>query len=385
MANKNFKNKSVGQFVKFCLSCVAAFIWNYFLMYVLGCLFLAVLAAVCIVAVVLSPVWFPICVLKNPEECAFQLNSCPKKDSGFICTCIWGIGLATVRTIGWLNKPFINVLPMKYRKEFILQGSKPLYDYPVKTQVAYYKSFCDDGKRNLINGALSNEARATIWQDITERDNYVLSGKELTHGQIVDLLKAGSDNTLWLYFKNNTPNKEMLFELVKYAFDGNSAAQEVLVRLVRQQRPSKELLARIHGTGQTRFIERVNEVLDLYADMDAVRFNVSNVAGEMSDEEKAKMVAERWENFCKVKKSISLSAQKEMNHEQFKVFIASGHLLEYYALLHLLLNINDEAYLKEVIATEFKQIKDNRILSALKADYWRYSCYLAVASEQDAA
>ena len=379
----NFKNKSVsvGQYVKYCLGCF----WNYFLVYVLGALILAALAAVCTIAVVLSPIWFPIFAIKDPEQCALELNTSPKRGKGLMYVCIRGIGLATVRVIGWLNKPVIASLPMKYRKEFILQGSKPLYDYPVKTQVAYYKSFCDGGKRNLINGSLSNEARATIWQDITERDNYVLSGKELTHGQIVDLLKAGSDNTLWLYFKNNTPNKDMLFELVRFASDGNSAAQNILVQLVRQQRPSKDLIARIHGTGQTRFIERVNEILDHYADMDAVNFSISEVYGELSDEEKQKIVDERWANFCKVKKSISLSAQKKMNHAQFKAFIASGHLLEYYALLHLLLNINNEEYLKEVISTELEHIQDNRILSALKADYWRYSCYLAVVSEQSAA
>lgn len=341
----------------------------------------------CLVGLIISPLWFPVCCIKAPEATAISINSSFSKHKGEgLLNYFYLTYLLLIRACGWLYAPLIALLPMKYRAEFIRNGKKRVCEYPTKVQVAYYKSHCDGGKQSLLGSAVfSAEARATIWQDITERDNYVLSGKELTHGQIIDLLKAGSDNTLWLYFKNNTPNKEMLFELVKYAFDGNSAAQEVLVKLVRQQRPSKELLARIHGTGQTRFIERVNEVLDLYADMDAVRFNVSNVAGEMSDEEKAKMVAERWENFCKVKKSISLSAQKEMNHEQFKVFIASGHLLEYYALLHLLLNINDEAYLKEVIATEFKQIKDNRILSALKADYWRYSCYLAVASEQDAA
>ena len=380
---KNFKNKSVsvGQFIKYCLGCF----WNYFLVYVLGALILAVLTAVCIIAVVLSPIFFPIFAIKNPEQCALELNASPKRGEGLMYVCIRGIGLATVGIIGWLNKPIIASLPMKYRKEFILQGTKALYNYPVKTQVKYYKTFCNGEKRNLINGNLSNEARAVIWQDVSERDNWVLSGHELSHSQIVDLLKAGACDTLWRYFKKNTPDKEMLSELVRYASDGNAAAQSVLVDLVRQQRPSKELLARIHGTGQTRFIERVNEILDQYADLDAVNFNVSSIIDDISDEEKAKIVAERWQNFCKVKKSISQQAQKKMNHQQFKAFIATGHKLEYYALLHLLLNINEEAYLKEVIVTELEQIKDNRIQSALQADYWRYSCYLAVVSEQDAA
>lgn len=343
--------------------------------------------AVCLLGLLTSPLWFPVCCIKAPESTALSLNCSLSKHKGEgLFNYFYLVLTVLFRICGWLYAPLIKVLPMKYRAEFIRNGKKRVDEYPTKTQVAYYKSHDDGGKQSLLGSAVfSAEARATIWQDATERDNWVRSGHPLTKGQIIDMIKSGASNSLWSYFKNNTPNKEMLFILCDHATQGCGSAQEILVKLVRQQRPSKELLARIHGTCQTRFIERVNEILDDYADMDAVNFSISDVYGEMSDEEKEKIVTERWANFCKVKKSISLNAQKKMNHAQFKTFVASGHVLEYYALLHLLLNVNDEDYLKDIIATELEQIKEGRILSALKADYWRYSCYLAVVSEKKAS
>ena len=343
--------------------------------------------AVCLVGFIISPLWFPICAVKAPESTALSLNCSLSKHKGEgLFNYFYLVLTVLFRLCGWLYAPLIKVLPMRYRAEFIRNGKKYVDEYPTKVQIAYYKSHCDESKQSLLSSAVfSPEARATIWQDHSEWENWILSGLTLTKGQIIDMIKAGATNLLWSYFKNNTPNKEMLFILCDHATQGYGPAQEILVKLVRQQRPSKELLARIHGTGQTRFIERVNEILDSYADMDAVNFSISDVYGEMSDEEKEKIVTERWANFCKVKRSISLPAQRKMNHEQFKTFVASGHVLEYYALLHLLLNVNDEDYLKDIIATELEQIKDNRIQSALQADYWRYSCYLAVVSEKKAS
>ncbi len=343
--------------------------------------------AVCLVGFIISPLWFPVCCIKAPESTALSLNCSLSKHKGEgLFNYFYLVLTVLFRICGWLYAPLIKVLPMKYRAEFIRNGKKRVCEYPTKVQVAYYKSHCDESKQSLLgSGVFTPEARATIWQDKSEWENWILSGLTLTKSQVIDMIKAGATNLLWSYFKNNTPSKEMLVILCDHAGQGHGSAQEILVKLVRQQRPSKELLARIHGTCQTRFIERVNEILDSYADMDAVNFSISEVYGELSDEEKQKIVDERWANFCKVKKSISLSAQKKMNHAQFKAFIASGHRLEYYALLHLLLNINNEEYLKEVISTELEHIQDNRILSALKADYWRYSCYNAVVSEKNAA
>lgn len=370
MATKNFKKSTLGASVWAVIGFGAAILWT----------------AVCLVGFIISPLWFPVCCIKAPEMTAISISGSFSKHKGEgLLNYFYLVYLLLIRACGWLYAPLIKVLPMKYRAEFIRYGKKRVCEYPTKTQVAYYKSHDDGGKQSLLWGAVfSPEARATIWQDQSEWENWILSGLSLTKSQVIDLLKAGSGNILWSYFKKNTPDKEMLFDLCRNSADGNATAQDMLVRLVRQQRPSKELLARIHGTGQTRFIERVNEILDSYADMDAVNFNTSCVEGDMSDAEKKKIVAERWENFCKVKKSISLNAQKKMNHAQFKTFVASGHVLEYYALLHLLLNVNDEDYLKDIIATELEQIKDNRIQSALQADYWRYSCYLEVVSEKAA-
>ena len=370
MATKNFKKSTLGASVWAVIGFGAAILWT----------------AVCLVGFIISPLWFPVCCIKAPEMTAISISGSFSKHKGEgLLNYFYLVYLLLIRACGWLYAPLIKVLPMKYRAEFIRYGKKRVCEYPTKTQVAYYKSHDDGGKQSLLWGAVfSPEARATIWQDQSEWENWILSGLSLTKSQVIDLLKAGSGNILWSYFKKNTPDKEMLFDLCRNSADGNATAQDMLVRLVRQQRPSKELLARIHGTGQTRFIERVNEILDSYADMDAVNFNVSDVEGDMPDEDKQKIVAERWKNFCKVKKSISLNAQKKMNHAQFKTFVASGHVLEYYALLHLLLNVNDEDYLKDIIATELEQIKDNRIQSALQADYWRYSCYLEVVSEKAA-
>ncbi len=386
MATKNFKNNGVCGIVKNFGARV----------YGLGKLMVGVLlgigaailwTAVCLLGLLISPLWFPICAVKAPEGTAVSINSSFSKHKGKgLLNYFYLTYLLVIRICGWLYAPLIKMLPMKYRAEFIRNGKKRVDEYPTKVQVAYYKSHCDESKQSLLgSGVFTPPVRATIWQDHSEWENWILSGLTLTKGQIIDMIKAGATNLLWLYFKNNTPSKEMLVILCDHAGQGNGSAQDVLLRLVRQQRPTKDLIARIHATAQARFIEHVNEILDGYADMDAVNFSISEVYGELSDEEKQKIVDERWANFCKVKKSISLSAQKKMNHNQFKAFIASGHLLEYYALLHLLLNINNEEYLKEVISTELEHIQDNRILSALKADYWRYSCYLAVVSEKNAA
>ncbi len=384
MATKNFKNNGVGA-IKNVLINVINFVWKNAIRWIVAGLICVLWTAVCLLGLLTNPLWFPVCCINAPEATAISINSSFSKHEGKgLFNYFYLVLTVLFRICGWLYAPLIKVLPMKYRAEFIRNGKKRVCEYPVKTQVAYYKSHCDGSKQSLLSSSVFYaEAREAIWNDPSERKNWILSGLPLTKGQIIDMIKSGATVLLWGYFKDNTPNKETVCILCELAAQGHGSAQELLVKLICQQRPSKELIARILASGQTRFIERVNEILDSYADMDAVNFNVSHVDGKMSDEEKAKIVAERWANFCKVKKSISLTAQKKMNHAQFKVFIATGHVLEYYALLHLLLNVNDEDYLKDIIATELEQIKENKILSALKADYWRYSCYLAVVSKQN--
>ncbi len=369
--------------IKNVLISVINFVWKNAIRWIVAGLICVLWTVGCVFLTITSPLWLPL-LARLDGDIAREMNVSREYHDNWYKSCLSWCAWAMCRTSLWLCSPIIAMLPMKYRAEFIRNGKKRVCEYPVKTQVAYYKSHCDGSKQSLLSSAVfSAEARATIWQDKSEWENWILSGLPLTKGQIIDMIKSGATVLLWGYFKDNTPNKETVCILCELAAQGHGSAQELLVKLICQQRPSKELIARILASGQTRFIERVNEILDSYADMDAVNFNVSHVDGKMSDEEKAKIVAERWANFCKVKKSISLTAQKKMNHAQFKVFIATGHVLEYYALLHLLLNVNDEDYLKDIIATELEQIKENKILSALKADYWRYSCYLAVVSKQN--
>ena len=373
MAKQNFKNKVLGFLVKAVFGGVLKAVLLVFFM------------VLCLVAVAASPVWFPVCVLINAEECAFQINAHPeKKCSNWAYICMYLTCMAAVRSVGWLNKPFIAMLPMKYRREFILQGSKPLCDYSTMTQVRYYKTFIGEGKSNLIACSnLSEEARDAIWADKDERQYWVLSGRELADEQVKDLVLEGKSALLWSYFKKNTPSQQRMYELIKYAREGYESAQNVLIKLIKQQRPDHKLVARLLMTGQTEFTNRVQEVIDEYADMDAVNDGPS-VFDDLSEEEKEKKAAERWYNFCKAKKNIDSAAQKKMSHKQFKVFAETGHQLEYNALLHLLLNIDDEEYLRDIIVAEFEQIETGNLVAALKADYWRYSTYLAEKRERAA-
>lgn len=366
-----------------------ASVWNGFCGVFMGlCAFIiAVLFMLLkIVMFITSPLWFPVMVFINPERAACGLNDEATRDYGVRPTwfdwCLtWSHNLCIYYLMRWLWKPFIALLPMRYRAEFIRLGEKRVCEYSPKTQIAYYKSHDDGGKQSLLSsGVFSAEVREALWKDKTERDNWIAAGIELSRSQIADLCQNGSKAQLWRYFKQRTPNKEMFDLLLKYVREGYATPAEVVVNLIRQQRPNAELIGKLLNTGNNNFTERIGEVIDAYADLDAVDFGTQSITG-VSDEEKQKIVAERWENLCKVKKSISLAAQKKMNHAQFKTFSATGHKLEYDALLHLLLNVNDEEYLKDIIATELdelEQIKDNRIQSALKVEYWRYSVYLAV-------
>lgn len=384
---KNFKNNGVVGAMKSCCASVMSFILLA-LKQILALLWCIVTTMWYVGLVITSPLWFPVLIFINPERAATSLYDKSHRDFGFKPAWFdWYLtvvhNLPIYYLMRWLWTPVIALLPMKYRAEFIRHGSKNVCDYSKKTQIAYFKSHCDESKQSLLcSHIFSTEVRATLWFDETERENWLACGVELSRSQVADLCQKDSGKQLWRYFKQRTPSKEMYDLLLKYVREGYAAPAETLINLIRQQRPNAELIGKLLCTQNDKFIDRVNEVIDAYADLDAVEFGTQSVTG-VSDEEKQRIIGERWTNFCKSKKDICRAAQKKMGHAQYRIFAETGHKLEYYALQHLCLNLcaGQRDYLKEIIANEFENI-NSRLQTALKADYWRYSAYLEVEEER---
>lgn len=355
MAKKNFKTGVMGVIKNALLWIVA---WAICLILALGCVLLTIT----------SPLWLPLLACLD-GDIAREINMSREYHDNWYKSCLSWCAWAMCRTSLWLCSPIIAMLPMKYRAEFIRNGKKRVCEYPTKTQVAYYKSHCNGSKQSLLGSAVfSPEAREAIWQDKDERINFIDAGLPLTEEMVRELCSKGANTSLLCrYFKKSTPSKAMLNVLIDMARKGYSTSQEVLLYLIRQQRPDAALVGRLLTIDQKFFDERVKEILDEYADIDAATYT--------SDSEED--VIERWSNFCKGKKEISPKAQKYMNHKQYKIYVQTGHNLDFYVLQHLLLSIAEEDYLKDVVEDEFDNIKDKMLL-ALKAEYWRYSVYLAV-------
>ncbi|MBR6355239.1 MAG: hypothetical protein IKR92_00145 [Alphaproteobacteria bacterium] len=376
---KNFKNNGVSAV---CAS-VFCFVWDNAIRWIIAGAICLIWSLVCIALIIISPLWVTVWTLRDPDSCARHLNMSNDYVKGWVARylkrCTWALCHSSL----WVNTPFIALLPMRYRAEFIRWGKKRVCEYSPKKQIAYYKSHDDESKQSLLSsGVFSPEVRATLWFDETERENWLACGVELSRSQVADLCQKGSGKQLWRYFKQRTPSKEMYDLLLKYVREGYAAPAETLINLIRQQRPNAEIIGKLLCTQNDGFIKKVNEVIDSYADVDAVDFGTQSING-VSDEEKQRIIGERWTNFCKSKKDICRAAQKKMGHRQYQIFAETGHKLEYYALQHLCLSLaqGQRDYLKEIIANEFENI-DSRLQTALKADYWRYSTYLEVEEER---
>jgi hypothetical protein len=379
MAKKNFKNK----------------VWNWvvetvkFIAQVVG---IVAYAVWCLLAVITSPVWYSIMIFVSPSEAADFIWSNAKYDIqgwfGGLLEAISQIAFRFLMNLLWA--PIIAMLPMKYRQSFITSSDKPLSKYSVKTQLAYYKRKDAETKKNLLRyDHLSAEARKEIWQIHVERENWVDSGKELTLEQISELLDR-SKILSWRYFKKHTPNKDELNLLINRVRHNYAGAQEhVLINLICQQRPSSELIGKLLTTGNKELIARVNSIIDWYADMDAVNFRTDHLTGIDDEAERKRIVSESWINFCKHKEKIHCDAQKRMGMEQFKVFVETGHKLDYEALRYLCLDVKNLNYLALIIEAEYDQI-DEPIQTALKSEFHAYRVYLEekakrTAKQQEAA
>lgn len=346
----------------------------------------AVWTAICMLALLTSPLWIPVYAIINSERCSFSLYANKPYDSFWVARYLKRCWWAMFRVCRWLYSPLIKLLPMKYRFDFIFNGDKRIKTYPVKTQVAYYSECCDESKQSLIrSSSLSQETFKVLWEkgEYANYANFVHSGVKLSTKQIDDLCKKGETTLLWDYLKGRTPDKETLDVIIHNVRGNYAAAIDVMIRLIKQNRPNNELVSKLLNINNESFVQRVAEVLDLYADMDAVEFGTENVKSDNEDV-KQKVVAEKWTNFCMHKKDICRAAQKKMSHAQYRVFAETGHKLDFYALQYLLLNVPSELYLKEMIVNEFATI-NAALQTALKAEYWRYSVYLAVAAEKKSA
>ncbi|MBR1826017.1 MAG: hypothetical protein IJ770_05470 [Alphaproteobacteria bacterium] len=368
---KNFKNKVLASIVKVFVG-------------ILGQIAVVLCAALCLIALLTSPLWMPFYAIRDAEGCAINLFSKPDESQGEEMEnlgrcgryCIYII-YALMVVLRWIYLPFINLFPMKYRKEYILRAGKPLSKYSVKTQVAYYLSCNDEKKRELLRSVdFSEQAKATVWQMPNEKANFIALGEKLSVDCLADLLGEGCNALLKQYFHSYTPDKEVRNMLLRYANAGNASAIQLLLNLIKQQRPDKDFLGHLLNIKNERFKENLTEVIDRYADLDAVNFCTQDTGVE-DPEEQQNIVAERWTNFCKNKHDISVAAQKEMGYAQYLVFAETGHSLKYSALQHLCLHVSNPEYLKAVIENEFENIQAS-LQTALKSEYWRYSVYLAV-------
>lgn len=357
--------KSAGIGIVAFIYCVIDTIWEFF----------------CLVS---SPIWFPVLLIANPLRAAQELNAKSIREWNVSPTWAdWYLtnihNLLIYYLMRWLWTPLIVLLPMKrYRSEFIREGEKRLNEYSAKTQVAYYNSCCDGGKQSLLmSGALSPEVRERIFKNPFEWKNWIESGLELSREQVETLLKNGQQTLLRLYFKKSTPNKDMINLLLDYAQRNSSTAQYVMLQLIRQQRPNSELIGKMLSTGNSSFIKEVSKVIDGYADLDAVNFGVKDVKETSLPEEKERIFVERWTNFCRHKKEISVAAQKKMGYDQYLIYVQTGHKLDYQALLHMCLHVQNKEFLEDILSIEFEKV-DEALQTALKSEYWRYSLYLKV-------
>jgi hypothetical protein len=331
-----------------------------------------------------SPVWFPLYMWLNPEGAAnvFGVTVGDKYFREWYGKSCWAIFVFGCIIMWFVYEPLGMHYPMKKRVVFMREGEKPLHEYSLKNQLGYYHSLDSEGRKSIIQErGLSAEVLENIWQNEPTEREYFISNKELPIEKVRDLILFGNGDLLWKYFKGHTPNKEVMSLLVKYIAQGYASAMHVMVKLISQQRPSGELVGTLLSTKQSRFIDEVNRIVDLYADLDAVRFATSGSIADQTEEEKHEHRLQCWRNFCKSKKYISIAAQKEMSYEQYQIYVETGHRLDAPALQHLCLTIGDADFLREVVGNEFEQI-DAAMQTALKTAYWRYSVYLEVKQEK---
>jgi hypothetical protein len=140
---------------------------------------------------------------------------------------------------------------------------------------------------------------------------------------------------------------------------------------------SQANLEKIYATNISTFISEVEEVVEVRSDLDMLR----GVASINLPEEVRKVEnAERWSVYC-TQRQVSELAQMKMSKEQYIAFRNAGQKLTSKALEHLLVNVNDSAYLTIVIRGEYEQLTP-KMRTLLSAVAWKQRILVDVTAEK---
>ena len=360
-----------------------------------------------VVAVLTSPVWFPIRIWWDNKKAAEIINVPQEPDTrNFFEELCDGMGLPFQN---WCNtvllrklwSPVVDHLPMKYRDWFIFTGQKAFSEYPVATQLEYWnyehdelvrtKLICDGIKENGVVHRLSGEALMTLWAtDSDVRRLWIEGGKQASQKQFNELI---SEHPKWLeeHLLGQTPSNTVWSWLIDSAENGDLYALELVKRLVEQAMPKPSILVMIFSC-KSNVSRAVAEIIDKKADKRATILNVVSrfpaVKSEIEDSELEKNRREagekevkRWENFCKVKDKIDVGAQDRMSPWQYFIFAETGHHLNLFVLQKALYNLKYRGWVEKLMKNEWDKMEDSLILPLIKADNDLYNLYLELKVE----
>ena len=359
-----------------------------------------------ILLVLTSPVWYSILIWWSPKKASEVINVREKPDNSnaFEEFC----SLVGLSFQNWCNTvvmcklwtPVVNKLPMRYRYWFISYGKKPLEDYPVDIQLAYWnhtKSWNDFvtpveiltsavENCNNVRHYLSDEVIEILWKkDAEARHLWVEGGREIDQEQLNELLK---ENSSWLkeWVLTHTPSMNKWNLLIEAAEEGSEYALELIKELVEQAIPKPEVLYKIFAK-ETTVSKTVAEIIDKKADKRATEINQTGRFGAVTSEweedrlektiqEAGEKEVQRWTNFCKVKKEIDAEAEAKMCAWQYFIFAETGHHLTLPALQRQLYSLEYKSWVKKLMEHEWDNIEHPLILPVIKADADLYKVYI---------
>ena len=375
-----------------------------------------------ILFVLTSPIWYSLLIWWSPKKASEIVNVREKPDESnwFEKACSKkGLPFQNWCNTVWMKKiwmPVVNRLPMSYRDYFIFTGTKPFEEYPVQTQLEYWNYEHDDLvrsqlltldekkslKENGIIHRMSEEAIAELWKTDDDMRRLLLKTRcEISEDRLKLLLKEKPE---WLkpHLLAHTPNNVVWGWLIEAAESTTELgsmleaetsivyAFKVVKELAEQDILKPEVLYKIFAK-ETAVSKAVAEIIDKKADKKATTTN--QVSRFTASDEKADAELEKarheageaevtnWRNFCQVKDTIDIEAQKKMKPWQYFIF-AERHPLSIPALQKFLYEFKYKGWVKTMMKNEWDNIEKPLVLPLIKADKDLYNIYLELKVEK---
>ena len=195
---------------------------------------------------------------------------------------------------------------------------------------------------------------------------------------VIDKDTAAGDGlrVLKSYHSKKTFSDECVSYLIEYA-PKRPQILSFLKEIILRNGISQANLEKIYATNISTFISEVEEVVEVRSDLDMIR-GVASI--NLPEEVRRVENAERWAVYC-TQRQVSELAQMKMSKEQYIAFRNAGQKLTSKALEHLLVNVNDSAYLTIVIRGEYENLtpKMRKLLSAVS---WKQRILVDVTEEK---